>query len=319
MKTLFFVVALGATTLMGSSARADEIAKPVVREALVTIAPVYDWVRQVIGVHTNQWKLTLLQKSGIDLHSFKPSAQDVAKVARSDFFVYVGGESDEWVEGLLKQKQNPKQCALNLMDYLGSAIKTEELVEGMQREEDEADEDEGAEEEEKDEHIWLSLRLASRSVGEIARQLAMLDPVNATDYQVQAAAYQKRLSELDARYKTLVSQAKRKTILVADRFPFRYLVDDYGLSYYAAFVGCSAESEASFKTIVFLAKKVDALALPSILTLEGSSTKIAETVVRTSSLQAVKILTIDSLQSSLSTDYLTAMEKNLSVLSAALN
>ena len=179
-------------------------------------------------------------------------------------------------------------------------------------------------EEEADEHVWLSLKNAKTLVAAIADALQELDPDNKDTYAANAAAYIEKLSTLDGAYQAAVDGAARKTLLFGDRFPFRYLVDDYGLSYYAAFAGCSAESEASFETVSFLAKKVDELKLPCVLTIEGKNHKIAETIVENTAEKNQKILTMDSMQSTTSEDvangttYLSVMEQNLSVLKEAL-
>ena len=178
--------------------------------------------------------------------------------------------------------------------------------------------------EEKDEHVWLSLKNAKTLVGAIADALQELDPDNKDTYAANASAYIEKLSALDGAYQSAVDSAARKTVLFGDRFPFRYLVDDYGLSYYAAFAGCPAESEASFETVSFLAKKVDELKLPCVLTIEGKNHKIAETIVENTAEKNQKVLTMDSMQSTTSEDvangttYLSAMEQNLSVLKEAL-
>ena len=179
-------------------------------------------------------------------------------------------------------------------------------------------------EEEADEHVWLSLKNAKTLVRAISDALQELDPDNKDTYAANTSAYIEKLSALDGAYQSAVDGAARKTVLFGDRFPFRYLVDDYGLSYYAAFTGCSAESEASFETVSFLAKKVDELKLPCVLTIEGKNHKIAETIVENTAEKNQKILTIDSMQSTTSKDaangatYLSVMEQNLSVLKEAL-
>ena len=179
-------------------------------------------------------------------------------------------------------------------------------------------------EEEADEHVWLSLKNAETLVGAISDALQELDPDNKDTYAANASAYIEKLSALDGAYQSAVDGAARKTVLFGDRFPFRYLVDDYGLSYYAAFAGCSAESEASFETVSFLAKKVDELGLPCVLTIEGKNHKLAETIVQSTAGKNQKVLTMDSMQSTTSEDvangttYLSAMEQNLSVLKEAL-
>ena len=181
------------------------------------------------------------------------------------------------------------------------------------------------EEKEYDEHVWLSLKNAETLVGAISNALQELDPDNKDAYAANSDAYVKKLSALDADYQAAVDGAAYKTVLFGDRFPFRYLVDDYGLSYYAAFAGCSAESEASFETISFLAKKVDELNLPCVLTIEGTQHKIAETIVQNTAEKNQKVLVMDSMQSTTSKDvkngttYLSVMEKNLSVLKEALD
>ncbi len=191
-------------------------------------------------------------------------------------------------------------------------------------EDDHDDDDHDEEEKEIDEHIWLSLRCASRLCHAIADRLAKLDPPHAEEYRTNCKNYVAALAALDAQYAALVKAAPSRTLLFADRFPFRYLAEDYGLTCFAAFSGCSAETEASFKTIVFLAQKVDELRLPAVLVLEGRRHKIAETVVKTAKSRDVKILTMDSLQSATSRDmakgktYLNTMTQNLAVLKTAL-
>ena len=446
---------------------------------VTTIFPEYDWVREILGGKAESTDLTMLLDNGVDLHSYQPTADDIVKISDCDLFIYVGGESDEWVKNVLKNAVNRKMKVINLLDVLGDSVKTEEVVEGMQEtehdhdhdhskevstfEDDEVqdrslsdwagdwqsaypfvldgtlddafaamaekgemtaeeyktyyqngyktditnidiegdhieftyenskkvgsnykyvgyyiqnwstgtkaamyrfeaedkdsgaivdpenswptffpadmtgeeicehmeghdhDEDEDHEhEEEKDEHVWLSLKNAEVLVNAISKSLQELNPDNKDTYATNAAAYIEKLSALDGEYQATVDAATYKTVLFGDRFPFRYLVDDYGLSYYAAFVGCSAETEASFETVSFLAKKVDELKLPCVLTIEGAQHKISETIVQNTAEKNQKVLTMDSMQSTTSKDvangttYLSVMEKNLSVLKEAL-
>ena len=484
---------------------------------VTTIFPEYDWVKEILGDKTGSTDLTMLLDNGVDLHSYQPTADDIVKISDCDLFIYVGGESDGWVDDALKNATNKNMKVINLLDVLGDSVKTEEVVEGMQEtehdhdhdhskevstfEDDEVqdrslsdwagnwqsaypfvldgtlddafaamaekgemtaeeyktyyqngyktditnidiegdhieftyedsrkvgsnykyvgyyiqnwstgtkaamyrfeaedkdsgapvyidfndhmiepaaaehfhirmsnesfdaivdpenswptffpadmtgeeicehmeghdhDEDEDHEheegeehehEEEKDEHVWLSLKNAKTLVGAIADALQELDPDNKDTYAANTSAYIEKLSALDGAYQSAVDSAARKTVLFGDRFPFRYLVDDYGLSYYAAFAGCSAESEASFETVSFLAKKVDELGLPCVLTIEGKNHKLAETIVQSTAGKNQKVLTMDSMQSMTSKDaangatYLSVMEQNLSVLKEAL-
>ena len=466
---------------------------------VTTIFPEYDWVKEILGDKAESTDLTMLLDGGVDLHSYQPTADDIVKISDCDLFVYVGGESDGWVESVLKNADNKNVKVINLLNVLGDSVKTEESVEGMQEtehahdhskevstfedhevqdrslsdwegswqsaypfaldgtlddafaamaEEGEMTADEyktyyqngyktditniniegdhiaftyedgkkvgsdykyigyyiqnwstgtkaamyrfeavdrtsGApiyiefndhmiesaapehfhirmsnesfdaivdpekswptffpadmtgedlcehmeghgHEEEADEHVWLSLKNAKTLVRAISDALQELDPDNKDTYAANTSAYIEKLSALDGAYQSAVDGAARKTVLFGDRFPFRYLVDDYGLRYYAAFAGCSAESEASFETVSFLAKKVDELKLPCVLTIEGKSHKIAETIVENTAEKNQKILTMDSMQSMTSEDvtngttYLSVMEQNLSVLKEAL-
>lgn len=300
---------------------------------VTTIFPEYDWVREILGEKADNAEITMLLDNGVDLHSYQPTADDIVKISDCDLFIYVGGESDEWVEDALRNAANRNMKVINLLEVLGDSVKTEEIVEGMQEEEHEhedveehehEDAEEHEHEEEADEHVWLSLKNAKMLVRVISKALQELDPDNKDIYAANADAYVKKLSALDTEYQAAVDAASNKTILFGDRFPFRYLVDDYGLRYYAAFVGCSAETEAGFETISFLAKRVDEWKLPCVLTIEGAQHKIAETVVRNTTAKNQRVLTMDSMQSTTSKDvkngttYLSVMEKNLSVLKEAL-
>lgn len=292
---------------------------------VTTIFPEYDWVREILGEKADNAEITMLLDNGVDLHSYQPTADDIVKISDCDLFIYVGGESDEWVEDALRNAANGNMKVINLLEVLGDSVKTEEIVEGMQEAEHEhEDAEEHEHEEEADEHVWLSLKNAKMLVRVISKALQELDPNNKDIYAANADAYVKKLSALDAEYQAAVDAASNKTILFGDRFPFRYLVDDYGLRYYAAFVGCSAETEAGFETISFLAKRVDELKLPCVLTIEGAQHKIAETIVWNTTTKNQKVLTMDSMQSTTTQDvkngttYLSVMEKNLSVLKEAL-
>ena len=297
---------------------------------VTTIFPEYDWVREILGDKADNAEITMLLDNGVDLHSYQPTADDIVKISDCDLFIYVGGESDGWVEDALRNAANRNMKVINLLEVLGDSVKTEEIVEGMQEEHEHEDAhahddaEEHEHEEEADEHVWLSLKNAKMLVRVISKALQELDPDNKDIYAANADAYVKKLSALDADYQAAVDAASNKTILFGDRFPFRYLVDDYGLRYYAAFVGCSAETEAGFETISFLAKRVDEWKLPCVLTIEGAQHKIAETIVQNTTTKNQKVLTMDSMQSTTTQDvkngttYFSVMEKNLSVLKEAL-
>lgn len=318
-----------------------------------TTFPQYDWVKNILGEEAERFNVTLLLDNGVDMHSYQPAVKDIATAGSSDLFIYVGGESDTWVEDALKEAKNKDLKAINLMETLGNSIKEEEVVEGMQEEREslghsheksskekqeqtqkESHENsqeingqkEAADEEpEYDEHIWLSIRNAEIMVKNIEKAIEQLDSDNAKVYQNNAENYIKKLDTLDKQYANTIQNAKYKAILFGDRFPFRYMADDYDLKCYAAFAGCSAETMAGFETVTFLAKKADELRLPVILTIENSDGRIAEAVKSNTTKKNQKILAMNSLQSVTKEQladgitYLQVMQENLSVLSEALN
>lgn len=498
-----------------------------------TIFPEYDWVKEILGDHADNAEITYLLDNGVDLHSYQPTADDIMKISTCDLFVYVGGESDEWVEDALAEAANKDMKVINLMDVLGDSAKVEELKEGMQesehehshdhskkvstfeddevqdrplsdwegdwqsayslvldgsldeawehksedgkmtaeeykeyytkgyksdysaisihddhikftdndgnvtesdyeytgyyiqnwstgtkaamyrfeavdkesgapvyiefndhiiepekaehfhirmsnesydaivdpegnwptffdaalspegvceevighdhknedKDEDEHDhEHEEAEAEEKheheheheegeaeyDEHVWLSLKNAKVLCAEIEKNIEAIDSANAADYKANLDSYVAKLDELDNSFKTLVDVSSVKALVFGDRFPFRYFVDDYGLDYFAAFIGCSAESEASFETIKFLSDKINELDCKTIFTIENSVKDIAEAVISNSGKTDVTIAELNSLQSvsnadiSSGTTYLSLMQKNYDVLADIL-
>lgn len=308
MKKLLYALML--SFIMAASCHADTL------RITATIFPIYDWIREITkGTETD---IKLLLDSGADLHSYNPSVDDIVRISTCDVFIYVGGESDEWVKDALKNVTNKNQIAVNLLDVPGDSVRTEEIIEGMQHEHEH-------EHEESDEHVWLSLRNAEVICRYIAAKLSELDPEHKEIYASNVSSYTERLSGLDKKYNAVADTSSRKVLLFADRFPFRYMADDYGLKYYAAFSGCSAETEASFETVKFLAEKTEELKLPCVITIDGTRHKIAETVIANTSMKTQKVLMLDSMQSKTSHDimngasYIAVMERNLEVLKEALN
>lgn len=285
---------------------------------VATVFPAYDWARVIVGADAGHAELTLLSDNGIDLHGFQPSVQDSAALSRADVLIYTGGESDAWVDGAIKPATNHAMRTVSLIDTLGNRAKTEETVAGMQA--DGFDHGGTA----YDEHVWLSLQNAPLLCAAIADALCAADEKNASAYRANLAAYTAELAALDADYRAAIGAAATKTLVFGDRFPFRYLTDDYGLAYYAAFAGCSAETEASFRTIAFLAEKTDALTLPAVLHIETSDGKIARTIVQNTQAKSARVLMLDSMQSvtarqiAAGATYLGIMRKNLAVLQEAL-
>lgn len=289
---------------------------------VATIYPEYDWVLNILGEKKDNAEVMLLVDNGTDLHSYEPTAKDMVTIAKCDVFIYVGGESDQWVEDALKQATNKNMQVVNLMDVIGDTKKEEELKEGMQTKKEIIKKEET--EPEYDEHVWLSLKNTQKFVMAIADAIAKADAANADIYSANAKSYSDKLSALDGEYTKTVKNAKQRTLLFGDRFPFRYMTEDYGIDYYAAFNGCSAETEASFETIKFLAGKVDELNLKNVMIIENSDGEIARTIIKNTKNKNQKILILDSLQSVGKKDmesgqtYLKIMESNLNVIKEAL-
>lgn len=286
-----------------------------------TIFPQYDWMMQVLGDRADEMEVTLLMKNGSDLHSYQPTVWDMVKISEADLFFYVGGTSDFWVADALKNVKNTEQKALDLLEILRDSLKEHDHG----HDENTCTIHDHGEEAEYDEHIWLSLHHAKTACERIAEELCELDAEYAEVYEKNAAAYAASLEELDREYHETVEHAEQKVLLFGDRYPFRYLLEDYGLSYYAAFEGCSAETEASFETITTLAAKADELQLPVILAIDGSDQKIARTIADNTSTRDQKVRMLDSMQSVSQEDikngetYLAIMKKNLEVLREALD
>lgn len=282
---------------------------------VASIFPLYDWAKNIAG---NDAEVKLLMTNGVDMHSFQPTVDDIITVTDCDIFIYVGGKSDAWVEDALS-KSDKDLIVIDLMELLENSAKTEETVEGMQEDPDEP------EETEYDEHIWLSLRNAAESCKEICSALCSIDPEKRNVYTDNLEKFTAELDSMDKKYSDVFSGLHNKTVLFGDRFPFRYMTDDYDIDYYAAFAGCSAESEASFETIIFLANKVDELSLPVILKIETSDGSIAETIKNNTMSKDQEILTMNSMQSCTYADvqagqtYLKIMDDDLSTLVKALS
>ena len=299
---VFLAVAM-ALSACGTDSNSKSSANKKV-SIVATIYPQYDWLKNILGEYADKVDLKLLIKNG----------------AGADLVVYVGGESDEWIEKALAATPKAGRVQVNLMKELGDRVKEEEVIEGMQ-----SDPGEDGEGPENDEHIWLSLKNAEILVKSLAQTLAKIDTANASIYRANAILYASKIHDLDWAYDSTVSYAPQKAILFGDRFPFRYMVDDYGIKYYAAFVGCSAESEASFETVAFLAGMMDSLSLPAIFTIDGSHPNVARAILNASkNSKNVPVLQLNSMQSVTDEqirsglDYLSIMQSNLEMLKKAL-
>lgn len=290
-------------------------------DIVCTTFPQYDWCRNIIGENDNI-NLKLLVDNGTDLHSFQPSTDDIITISTADILIFGGGESEQWVYDAILQKKNDNMKVVNLMDVLGDNLVEEDHEFTV---ESSIEEVEYSEEPENDEHIWLSLKNVILLCTKITDEICDLDTDNKDLYVQNCNDYIAELSKLDKEYETVVKSAEFDTVIIGDRFPLIYMFRDYGIKYYAAFVGCTAETEASFETVTFLANKLDDLKVPALLVIEGSDCKFASTIVENSNEKNTEILAINSMQSITRADvengvtYLSIMMNNLDVLKKTLN
>jgi zinc transport system substrate-binding protein len=287
---------------------------------VATIFPEYDFVRQIAGDRVN---LSMLLAPGMESHSFEPSPQDILKIQDSDMFIYVGGDSDEWVSDILASVDQSHMTIISLMDCV--KLEEEEIVEGMEPEEEQEEdkvEGEQGEELEMDEHVWTSPKNAIAIVQKLCAQLCNIDPKNADEYRNNAENYISKLRKLDQEFQDVVDHGVRKEIIVADRFPFRYFVRDYGLTYYAAFPGCSTETEASAATVAFLIDKVKSDNIPIVFHVELSNEQMCDSIgsatgAKKELLNAAHNISKEDFNRGVT--YLDLMEHNVQVLKEALN
>lgn len=273
----------------------------------------YDFSKNILdGV--DGYDVSYLTTSGTDLHSFVPTTKDIVNLATADLVIYIGGPSDEWIEDAIKNKVNPNQKVICLMELLKDSIVEEEFIEGMTEEEEE---EEGIE---YDEHVWMSLDNASVIAKEISLKLSEIDPSNKPSFDKNLEKYVSKLDTLRADFEKGIKEGTKDTVIVCDRFPFRYLFDEFDLKYYAAFPGCSAESEAGFDTVVFLSNKISQLNVDYVCVLENSPGEISKVVLDSSDKKDVGVLSLNSLQSVSMADvdsgasYLGIMRDNLETL-----
>ena len=284
---------------------------------VATNFPAYDFARAVAG---DKADIKLLIKPGAETHDFEPTPSDIIDIKNSKFFVYTGGESDEWIEDILSDIDIEKTKLIKMMDSV--EVVEEETVEGMEHEhEHEHEHEEDEEEIEYDEHVWTSLKNAQKIVNRIKDELVQISPEHKDDFEKNAEEYNKKLNKLDKEFEEIVENGNRKVVIFGDRFPLRYFVEDYGLKYFAAFSGCSEQTEASSKTIAFLVDKVKSEKIPVVLKIEMSNGNIARTIAKET---GAKVLTFNTAHNVSADDfrngttYAKIMEDNLVVLKEAL-
>lgn len=289
-----------------------------------TVFPLYEWARNIVGDAENV-EVVWLVRNGTDVHSYQPTTADIVEMISCDLLLYVGGESDTWVEECLKNREDDDRVMLDLSQAEGVTLR-QVTAESIVSEEEEHhhthhhghdhDHTQGS----ADEHIWLSLRNAVACGTAIADALCELDSEREESYRDNLQAYTQRLQDLDAAYTEAVAAAREPTLLFADRFPFVYLAEDYGLRYVAAFEGCTTEAEATPDTIIHLAEHADEWDLGWIMTTESSDGKLAQSVIQATKEKNQTVAVLDSMQSVNERDvetgatYLGIMERNLEVL-----
>ena len=351
-KLVTMSIIISSMLLSACSTNTKEIANSDRISVVATSFYEYDWIRQILGDNQDKIDLTLLLDNGVDLHSYEPSVEDISKITSAALFIHTGGDSDSWVDDVLEQTDRDEFRNIDVMEYLGDSVKKEVMVEGMQggghdhdhedcdvedhdhedcddedhdHDHEDHDHEDCDEEGHADEHIWLSLKNAIKICDVIEEELSEIDPDNASIYEENKENYINSLVELDEKYAQTVKDATRDTVIFADRFPFLYMMQDYGINYYAAFQGCSAETEASFETVAFLSDKVKELSANNVIVLDNGLAELGQTIINNSGNSECEILTINAMESITGEDiengvtYLTIMEENLEILKTALN
>lgn len=316
----FAVFAFAACSLNKSGTPDSKGKEPL--KIICTNFASYDFVRQIVG---DKAEVTMLLKPGAEAHSYEPSPKDIQAIGKSDLFVYTGGDSDEWVDGMLSSIDKSKLKTLKMMDTV--KLYEEEMSEGMQEEEhehhhDDKDHHDGEEGPEMDEHVWTSPANAIQIVKALTETISGLDKDNAQTYQKNAEAYIAKLEKLDKDFHDVIDHAKRKEIIVGDRFPFLYFAKEFGLTYYAAFPGCSTDTEANPATIAFLVDKVKEDHIPVVFHIEMSNEQMSKAIAEATGaknelLNAVHNVSDEEFKKGVT--YIDLMNHNVKVLKEALN
>jgi zinc transport system substrate-binding protein len=303
-----------AKSAEGDTASAENAGKLSV---VCTNFPEYDFVRQIVG---DRAEVTMLLKPGAESHSYEPTPQDIITIQNSDLFVYVGGDSDEWVADILASMDQSKMTVFKLMDAVD--LVEEELAEGMQPETQAATGEETGDTPEMDEHVWTSPANAMQIVQKLADTLGRLDEADQSTFQQNAKAYLAQLQKLDSDFWEVVNNSTRKEIVVGDRFPFRYFCKEFGLSYYAAFPGCAKDTEADASTVAFLINKVQEDQIPVVFHIELSNEQMCDSICEATGAKSELLNAVHNVSDSdfkAGATYVSLMEHNVAVLKEALN
>ena len=272
MKKFFAIlIALSLALSLAACGEAPEDDNGGISVVATTFAP-YDFARQLVG---DMGTVSMLLPPGSESHSYEPTPKDILEIQNADVFIYVGGESDAWVTDVLESVGEGVR-AVTLMDCV--ELLEEETVEGMEAEVHDHEHGEEGHEDEYDEHVWTSPRNAALICEKIAAALCEADPANASVYNANLAVYSAELAKLDAAFTAIVADGARKTIIFADRFPLLYFARAYGLTYYAAFPGCSEDAEPSAATVAFIIDKVREEDIPVVFHVELANEDMADIV-----------------------------------------
>lgn len=280
---------------------------------VTTSFPCYDFTRAVIK-DVDDISVEMLLKPGSETHDFEPTPKDIIDIKNSDIFIYVGGESDSWIDDILNDIDKDKTKIIKLMDMVD--LYEEEHVEGMEEENEEE------EELEYDEHVWTSPVNAIKIVNSIKEEVKNIDKDNIDKYENNGNKYISELNEIDNDIRNIVNNSNRKELVFGDRFPLRYFVEEYGLTYRAAFPGCAHETEASAKTIAYLINHVKDNKIPVIFHIELSNGKIADTIAKETNTKVLEFNTAHNISKKDFDDgitYVDIYKKNVEVLKEALN
>ena len=337
-KKIFGLILAGAVLITGCTAKTEKKDKGDNTKGklkiVTTIFPEYDITR---AIAKDKVDLELMIKPGVDVHSFTPTPQDIKTVQNSDIFVYGGTEHDKWVENLTKSIDMKNKKVVKLVD--GIQQLEEESVDGMKHEhhhhdkkedqhnhdhkhEKEDEHNHKGEEKELDPHYWTSPKNAIQMVKTITNALVEKDPGNAEFYKENAKNYIKQLEDVDKELHDVVDKAKIKKVVIADRFPFRYLFKDLGLEYRALFSGCSVESTASAGQIKKMVDYVKENKIPVVYHIEMGKGELAETVAKNSGakvklLHSIHTVTKEDFDKGIT--YIDLMKQNVEALKEGLN
>lgn len=298
---VFLILLLLLTSGCSTPAKDEDEGK---LKIIATIFPQYDFARHLAG---DKAQVQMLITPGTESHSFEPTTSDIMDINECDIFIYTGGESDSWIDDLLENTDNPSMKIISLLDCVDTHIEDHHHEHNHSH---------------TDEHVWTSPVNSMKICEEICSVMCEKDPANADYYNHNLTEYLDELGELDKNFREVAENSQRNTMIFADRFPLKYFAQEYNLSHYAAFSGCSDDTEPSAATVAMLIDKVKEENIPVVLKIELSSDSIASTVGKET---GAKVMTFYSCHNISKEDfnkgetYLSLMQKNVETLKTALN